>query len=192
MISHRLLAGCSLLLSFSSLQSLEPLYGEIAPVPVPKEVSQPALKETPPEDATATLIEKDLELKKTANAASQKKRGDLFKQLAVQKNPQARFYLRGVFESETELRDEVASAIAFSILLGERKQQPDWRFLLRSLPTLESKQLPEVFQALTRFREKSTKAEWRREVLLRSADLPEKNLPDAFRLLEHWTGQIFQ
>ena len=166
-----------LLLGLLLLPPLNP--GEVQPA------DSKAQKQTSPVKAWMREVQ---ELQNAKSRAAFHRREKLLLQLGQTGQPNALDFLGGVFESEPEWRDEVAVALAEAVKAGQRRER-DWRLLLRSLPVLNRKQAPVVYQAMTRFRYKATRSDWSREVILRGTRLDEAGQQAAFRLLKHWTGQ---
>lgn len=96
-------------------------------------------------------------------------------------------YLHELFESYPERRNDVAEAISWYARENQRRDA-DWRILVRSLNVVEGKQAQAVMQALTRFRRRSNKAQWIRQVILVGLQQDQEGQEIAVELLEHWTG----
>jgi putative heme-binding domain-containing protein len=97
-------------------------------------------------------------------------------------------HLREMFESFPEIRQHAAEAIA-RYSLTTRRQREDWRFLVRSLRVVESRQAGVVLRALRKFPERSTKPEWQRQVLLIGLRSEEHVAVEAMKLLSHWADR---
>ncbi|WP_417378058.1 hypothetical protein [Gimesia sp.] len=100
-------------------------------------------------------------------------------------------YLHELFESYPERRDDVAEAISWYAEENQRRDA-DWRILVRSLNVIEGDQAKAVMRALTRFRRRSNKAQWIRQLILVGLEQDPEGQQIAASLLTHWTGQTFK
>lgn len=96
-------------------------------------------------------------------------------------------YLHELFESYPERRNDVAEAISWYANENQRRDA-DWRILVRSLNVVEGEQAKTVMQALTKFRRRSNKAQWIRQVILAGLKQDAQGQELASQLLTHWTG----
>ncbi len=134
------------------------------------------------------LIAIDDELTGELSAEVAKLRGRILRLLATTEDSDSLLYIRGVFESDTEFRDEAAHALSLAAYQSPSDLQ-DWRFLIRSLTMVEGEQAVAVMRALTRFRQRATNSHWIRRVILHGLKLPEDQQQVALDLLGHWTGR---
>ncbi len=114
-------------------------------------------------------------------------RASMLKMLGDAGEDEDLWYLRSVFESDTEFRDEAAHGLSLAAIKSPNDLQ-DWRFLIRSLPMLEGEQAVSVMKALLRFRQRATNSHWIRRVILLGLKLPEEQQQVAIDLLRHWSG----
>ena len=135
----------------------------------------------------AELVGLDVELAVRSDAQAAEMRGGILEALAVCGETRAIEYVRGVFESDVEQRDEAAYAIS-RFCLEHRRTPGDWRYLVRSLMVVEGRQAESVLAALLLFRERATKPVWIRQVILLGLNLEEEGIRSANSLLEHWSG----
>jgi len=96
-------------------------------------------------------------------------------------------YVRSVFESDVEFRDEAAVALS-RFALNHRRLHADWQLLVRSLAVVEGSQAAEVIRALSQFRDRATNPVWIRWVILRALEFEPENQEMADNLLSHWAG----
>jgi putative heme-binding domain-containing protein len=134
----------------------------------------------------ADLVGRDIELAERSDPEAAEMRGAILEKLAASGETPAIEYVRGVFETDVELRDEAAYAISL-FCLHHRKTPGDWRFLVRSLMVVEGPQAESVLEALVQFRQRATKPIWIRQVILLGLTLPPDGMASANRLLEHWS-----
>lgn len=146
-----------------------------------------AVREKPTRETVAALIAVDEEVARRNDTASQKTQAQTLQVLAVSEDPGALDYVRAVFESRTERRDEAAHALSLYCLKRPRNPQ-DWRYLVRSLPVVEGEQSRSVLRALARFRIRATKADWLRQVILAGLPLDADGQAAAVTLLSQWAG----
>lgn len=99
-------------------------------------------------------------------------------------------YLHELFESYPERRNDVAEAISWYAKENQRRD-PDWRILVRSLNVVEGEQAKTVMSVLTKFRRRSNKAQWIRQVILVGLAQDALGQEIASQLLSHWTGVKF-
>jgi putative heme-binding domain-containing protein len=97
-------------------------------------------------------------------------------------------YVRGVFESEPERRDEAAYALS-RFALRHRQIHGDWQYLVRSLLVVEGDRAQSVIAALNEFPERATKPSWIRQVILLGLTFEEAGARQALRLLRHWADK---
>lgn len=103
-------------------------------------------------------------------------------------DPKSLAYLHEVFETFPEWRNVIAETISKYAL--ERKRRPqDWRLLVRSLEVVEGQRARQVISALLRFRERSTKPRWLRQVIVLGLELGNEGAKVAIQLLEHWADR---
>lgn len=98
-------------------------------------------------------------------------------------------YLHEVFETFPEWRNLVADAMS-RYALHHRRRSADWRLLVRSLEIVEGQRARQVLRTLSRFRERSTKPRWIRQVIVLGMQLGDRGGKEAIVLLEHWSGRI--
>lgn len=134
----------------------------------------------------ADLVNRDIELAERSDAEAAEARGAILERLAKSGQTAGIEYVRGVFESDVELRDEAAYAISL-FCLNHRKTPGDWRYLVRSLMVVEGAQATSVLAALVQFHERATKPVWIRQVILLGLTLDPDGMAVANRLLEHWS-----
>ncbi len=144
-----------------------------------------AVRTEPARGAVAALIAIDEQVAGQDDDASQKTQALTLQVLAQSESPQALDYVRGVFEAQTERRDEAAHALSLYCLKRPRDPQ-DWRYLVRSLPLIEGEQSRSVLRALTRFRIRATRAKWLRQVILSGLPLEADGQAEAAALLSQW------
>lgn len=96
-------------------------------------------------------------------------------------------YLHELFESHPQRRNDVAQAICW-YAKENRRRDPDWRILVRSLNVVEGAQARDVMEILTKFRRRSNKAQWIRQVILVGLQQNAKGQETASKLLTYWTG----
>ncbi|QDT97042.1 c-type cytochrome [Gimesia aquarii] len=96
-------------------------------------------------------------------------------------------YLHELFESYPERRNDVAEAISWYAKENQRRDA-DWRILVRSLNVVEGEQAKTVMNVLTKFRRRSNKAQWIRQVILVGLAQDALGQKIASQLLTHWTG----
>jgi putative heme-binding domain-containing protein len=135
----------------------------------------------------AELVGLDIQLAERGDPPSEEMRGAILEALAVCGETSAIEYVRGVFESDVELRDEAAHAISL-FCLKHRRTPGDWQFLVRSLMVVEGTQAESVIEALLRFQQRATKPLWIRQVILVGLMLDAAGMSTADRLLVHWSG----
>lgn len=133
------------------------------------------------------LIAIDYELSESRSDAISKQRGKILRLLAKTEDEDAIQYLRTVFETDTEHRDEAAYALSEYAQI-KPSDLHIWRFLIRSLTVVEGDQAVSVLKALARYRQRATNSRWIRRVILIGLRLPENDRPAAIKLLQHWTG----
>lgn len=146
-----------------------------------------AVRNEPTREAVAALIAIDEEVAERDGSASQKMQAMTLQVLAQSGDGRALDYVRSVFESKTERRDEAAHALSLFCLKRPRNPQ-DWRYLVRSLPLVEGEQARSVLRALTRFRIRATKAKWLRQAILAGLPLDADGQAEASALLSQWAG----
>lgn len=98
-------------------------------------------------------------------------------------------YLYRVYESNTERRPTAAQALAQYVMTIRRRDVTDWQLLARALRIVEGQGARDVMNALREFRQRGTKPEWRRDVILVGLRQQEAGAADAVKLLEYWTGE---
>ncbi len=147
-----------------------------------------SVKADPTRENVAALIGIDESIASSNDADSQRLQAKTLQVLALSKEPVALDYVRAVFESKTERRDEAAHALSLYCLKRPRNPQ-DWRYLVRSLPLIEGEQARSVLQALGRFRIRATKAKWLRQVILAGLPLDAEGQSVAVELLTAWAGR---
>jgi putative heme-binding domain-containing protein len=133
----------------------------------------------------AQLLTLDEELKSRRDDIAHELQASLLTALAESGTTAAIEYVRGVFESEPERRDEAAYAIS-RFALKHRRIHGDWQYLVRSLMVVEGDQAASVIGALNEFPERATKPTWIRQIILLGLRLDEAGARDALRLLSHW------
>ncbi|MBL4883786.1 MAG: c-type cytochrome [Planctomycetaceae bacterium] len=133
------------------------------------------------------LIAIDYELSESHSPEISKHREKVLRLLAESADEDAIQYVRSVFETDSEHRDEAAYALSEYAQL-KPSDLHIWRFLIRSLTVVEGPQAVSVMKALARYRQRATNSRWIRRVILIGLKLPEADLPVAIKLLEHWTG----
>jgi putative heme-binding domain-containing protein len=133
----------------------------------------------------AQLLALDEELKSRRDPTALELQTSLLKALAESGTTAAVEYVRGVFESEPERRDEAAFALS-RFALEHRRIHGDWQYLVRSLTVVEGDQASSVIAALNEFPERATKPTWIRQIILIGLRLDEPGARDALRLLAHW------
>jgi putative heme-binding domain-containing protein len=136
----------------------------------------------------AELVDLDIELAERSDARAAEMRGAILKALAVSGKTPAIEYVRGVFESDVEQRDEAAYAISL-FCLNHRRTPGDWQYLVRSLMVVEGPQAESVMTALLQFRERATKPVWIRQVILLGLTLEPAGMTTADSLLAHWSDR---
>lgn len=146
-----------------------------------------AVRTDPRRETIAALIAIDEEIAARSDDAAQRTQAQTLQVLALSGDAGALDYVRAVFESKTERRDEAAHALSLYCLKRPRNPQ-DWRFLVRSLPVVEGQQSRSVLRALARFRIRATKAKWLRQVILVGLPLAAEGQADAVELLSQWAG----
>ncbi len=141
------------------------------------------------DDQTARhrLIAIDYELSEHQNPEISQLREKVLRLLAKSEDEDAIQYIRTVFETDTEHRDEAAYALS-EYAIQKPSSLPIWRFLIRSLTVVEGEQAVSVLKALSRYRQRATNSRWIRRVILIGLRLPEADKPAALQLLRHWTG----
>lgn len=102
-------------------------------------------------------------------------------------DPPTLIYLHQLFESHPQRRNDVAEAICWYVKENQRRD-PDWRILVRSLNVVQGAQAQVVMETLTKFRRRSNKAQWIRQVILVGLEQDTKGQKIASQLLTHWTG----
>lgn len=133
--------------------------------------------------AQLLLLDDDLKLRRDDSA--RELQAALLAALGESGTTAAVEYVRGVFESEPERRDEAAFAIS-RFALAHRRIHGDWQYLVRSLMVVEGKDAASVIAALNEFPERATKPTWIRQVILIGLRLDDAGARDAVRLLAHW------
>jgi putative heme-binding domain-containing protein len=133
----------------------------------------------------AQLLNLDEELKSRRDVPAHELQAALLAALAESGTTAAVEYVRGVFESDPERRDEAAFALS-RFALEHRRIHGDWQYLVRSLMVVEGDQALSVITALNEFPERATKPTWIRQVILIGLQLDEAGARDAIRLLAHW------
>ncbi|HAH48657.1 MAG TPA: hypothetical protein DCM07_28215, partial [Planctomycetaceae bacterium] len=136
------------------------------------------------------LREQELKLQnqKQKDAESERKLNALLIAMARIADEPTLIYLHELFESYPERRNDVAEAISWYAAENQRRDA-DWRILVRSLNVVEGDQAKAVMRALVRFRRRSNKAQWIRQVILIGLEQDPEGQQIAARLLTHWTGQ---
>ncbi len=136
------------------------------------------------------LREQELKLQnqKQKDAESERKLNALLIAMARIADEPTLIYLHELFESYPERRNDVAEAISWYAAENQRRDA-DWRILVRSLNVVEGDQAKAVMRALVRFRRRSNKAQWIRQVILIGLEQDPEGQQVAARLLTHWTGQ---
>jgi putative heme-binding domain-containing protein len=97
-------------------------------------------------------------------------------------------YLHEVFETFPEWRNLIAETIS-KYALERRRRPQDWRLLVRSLEVVEGQRARQVIAALLRFRERSTKPRWIRQVIVLGLEFGDDGAKDAIALLERWSDR---
>lgn len=133
----------------------------------------------------ARLVTLDDELKPRRDAEAQALQRALLTALAESGTTAAVEYVRGVFESEPERRDDAAFALS-RFALNHRRIHGDWQYLVRSLMVVEGEQAASVIASLNEFPERATKPTWIRQVILIGLKQDEPGAAAAVRLLAHW------
>lgn len=146
------------------------------------------LKSPPKASQISTLTELDDALEDVEGPAARELRTGLLAVLGISGENEALKHLHKAFESQPERRQDVAFAISAFSQTGRRRAD-DYRLLLRSLGLVEGPAAQSVLQALVKFRERGTKPELQRQVILLGLRLKEEGGADAVKLLEHWTAQ---
>jgi len=138
------------------------------------------------------LREQELKLQnqKQKDSESERKLNALLIAMARIADEPTLIYLHELFESYPERRNDVAEAISWYAAENQRRDA-DWRILVRSLNIVEGDQAKAVMRALVRFRRRSNKAQWIRQVILIGLEQDPEGQQIAARLLTHWTGQDF-
>ncbi len=136
----------------------------------------------------ADLLTLDADLKQRGDARASELQGALLRVLGESGTTAAVEYVRGVFESEPERRDEAAYALS-RFALKHRRLHGDWQYLVRSLMVVEGDQAESVIGALNEFPERATKPTWIRQVLLLGLTFDEAGAQQALRLLRHWADE---
>jgi putative heme-binding domain-containing protein len=139
-------------------------------------------------EQVAQLLTLDEELKSRTDASAHELQAALLTALAESGTTAAVEYVRGVFESEPERRDEAAFALS-RFALEHRRIHGDWQYLVRSLMVVEGDQASSVIAALNEFPERATKPTWIRQIILIGLQLDESGARDAIRLLAHWGNE---
>ncbi len=139
------------------------------------------------ENARHRLIAIDYELSEHRGPEISKLREKVLRVLAKSEDTDAIQYIRTVFETDTEHRDEAAYALS-EYAIQKPFNLPIWRFLIRSLTVVEGQQAVSVLKALKRYRQRATNPRWVRRVILIGLHLPETDKAAAVQLLEHWTA----
>ena len=138
-------------------------------------------------DARRRLIAIDDELSGHRDPEVSRLREKVLCLLARSLDKNAIQYIRTVFETDTEHRDEAAYALSLYAI-----QKPSdlaiWRFLIRSLTVVEGDQAVSVMKALTRYRQRATNPRWIRRIILIGLRLPESDQGVSIRLLQHCTN----
>ncbi|QDT91970.1 c-type cytochrome [Gimesia algae] len=139
------------------------------------------------------LREQELKLQnqKPGDAESERKLNALLIAMARIADEPTLIYLHELFESYPERRNDIAEAISWYAEENKRRDA-DWRILVRSLNIIEGDQAKTVMRALTRFRRRSNKAQWIRQVILVGLEQDAEGQEIADSLLTHWTGQKFK
>jgi len=96
--------------------------------------------------------------------------------------------LQQIFETYPERRHLVAEALAEYALRKKRRRPQQWRLLVRSLRLVEGRRAALVMRALQTFRQRATKPEHLRQVILLGVAAPVEGGPAAIALLEHWAS----
>ncbi|MGE3405227.1 MAG: HEAT repeat domain-containing protein [Pirellulales bacterium] len=142
------------------------------------------LPEKPTPEVLNYLIEIDRRLKALDTEASKQLQIGIVAILGASKHRDAMTYLRELFETQPERRHVVAMGLAQSPG-GE-----NWPLLLRSLPIVENRGIPEVLVNLAKVDLKPDNPEPIRQVILAGLKLKEKEMPIAIKLLKKWTGAV--
>lgn len=108
--------------------------------------------------------------------------------MAAKGTPRSLDRLHPYFETYPEWRHLIAVALA-DYARNDRRRPQDWRLLVRSLTVVEEEHARVVLKALVRFREKSTKPRWLRQVIVLGLKLGNHGAQDAISLLEHWSSR---
>lgn len=133
----------------------------------------------------AELLALDESLQERRDPHAAELQGALLAALAESGTTAAVEYVRGVFESEPERRNEAAYALS-RFALQHRRIHGDWQYLVRALMVVEGDQARSVIAALNEFPERATKPSWIRQVILLGLTFEEADASDAVRLLRHW------
>jgi len=139
------------------------------------------------ENARHRLIAIDYELAEYRSSEISKLREKVLRLLAKSEDEDAIQYIRTVFETDTEHRDEAAYALS-EYAIQKPSNLAIWRFLIRSLTVVEGEQAVSVLKALNRYRQRATNPRWIRRVILIGLHLPEADKVVAIKLLQHWTA----
>ena len=135
-------------------------------------------------------LEIKLQDKKNTKTEAERKLNALLIAMARIADKTTLMYLHELFESYPERRNDVAEAISWYAKENQRRD-PDWRILVRSLNVVQGEQAKVVMRALARFRRRSNKAQWVRQVILVGLEQDPEGQQIAVKLLEHWTGLNF-
>ena len=146
----------------------------------------------PPVDAKRVkqLIDLDQRIAKSDRRDVRGLQTKTLKTLALADDPGGIEYVRGLFETNAARRHHAAWAVSLAANRRPVNGQ-DWRYLVRSLTVVEGEHAVSVLQTLARFRQRATRADWIRRVLLIGLSLPAEQQPHAIALLDHWSGRSF-
>ncbi len=129
------------------------------------------------------VISADQKMRESDDTQTRKVRLGTIAMLAESKVPKAHEYLREIWQSRPEYRNEI------SLGLAQVPQGENWAYLVTSLPILDDTIGNEVVRTLRTVNRRPKKARQYRDLIELGFRLREDGALEVSRLMKHWTGE---
>ena len=129
------------------------------------------------------VIDADIKMRESDDTQSRKVRLGIIAMLAESKDAKAHEYLREIWQTRPEFRNEICLGLA---------QVPDganWAYLVTSIPVLDDTIGNEVVRTLRQVNRRPKKARQYRELIEMGFRLREDGALEVSKLMKHWTGE---
>ena len=132
------------------------------------------------------VIAADRNMNGEENVTTRKIRLGSIAVLAESRAPEAHEYLREIWQSRPDYRNEICLGLA------QQAEGANWSYLVTSMPILDDTIGKEIVQALQRVNRRPKKARQYRELIELGFRLRDSGAIEVSKLMKHWTGNEIQ